>query len=155
MALEFPTVRGRRYDHSSIEISIAAPERAGEVFVEVSDIAYDDTIEEAFVYGTNPAPVGRTRGQYNPGEVTLTMTKQSADVLFDRLGDGYFEKEALIVVKYSDIGLPVTTDTLERCRLIGAPQSSTAGPDPTTTEVKFRPMAVIRNGRTPLIDHLR
>jgi hypothetical protein len=155
MALAFPTVRGRRYAHSSIEIAIVLPGGAAEVFVEVTDVSYDDTLEEELVYGTNPAPLGRTRGQYDPGEASMTMTKQSADVLIDRLGDGYMEQEINVVVKYSDVGLPVTTDTLELCRVVGLAQSSSSGPEAVMTEVKLKPLTVLRNGHTPLTDHLR
>lgn len=155
MALAFPTVRGRRYSHSSIEVSVVLPSGAAEIFVEVADVSYDDTLEETLVYGTNPAPVGRTRGQYNPGEATLRMTKQNADVLIDRLGDGFMEAEINVVVKYSDVGLPVTTDTLELCRIVGLAQASSAGPEAVMTDVRLKPMAVLRNGHTPLVDHLR
>jgi hypothetical protein len=155
MTLAFPTVRGRRYGHSSIEIAVVLPGGAAEIFVEVAGVDYDDTLEEALVYGTNPAPLGRTRGQYNPGEASLSMTKQNADVLVDRLGDGFMEAEINVVVKYSDVGLPVVTDTLELCRIVGLAQSSAAGPEAVMTEVKLKPMTILRNGHAPLVDHLR
>lgn len=154
MAIERPIVNGRKYDYSSIEVSILRDGAAAEVFLEINSIEYDDTIEEALMYGTNPAPIGRTRGVYNPGEATLTMSKQSQAVLFDALGDGYYEAQIKIMVKYSDAGLPIVTDTLEQCRLIGGAVSHSQGPDPLMVPVKLKPMIVKRNGKTPLVNHV-
>jgi len=155
MAVQFPTVRGRKYDFSSIEFAIIRDGQAAQIFIECTAIDYDDTVEEALLYGTDPAPLGRTRGQYVPGEVTATVSKQSEAVLIDQLGDGYYEAEIGITVKYADTGLPLIVDTLERCRLVGAAQSHSSGVDPLTTPLKFKPLTVLRNGKTPMVDHVR
>lgn len=155
MAVQFPTVRGRKYDFSSIELAVIAQGQAAQLFIECTGIDYDDTIEEALMYGTDPAPVGRTRGQYNPGEVTLTVSKQTEAVLVDQLGDGYMEAEIDITVKYADNGLPLVVDTLEKCRIVGAAQSHASGPEALMTALKLKPLTILRNGKTPLVDHLR
>lgn len=155
MAVAFPTVRGRKYDFSSIEFAVLIEGKAAQIFIECSGIDYDDTVEEALMYGTDPAPLGRTRGQYNPGEVTVTVSKQTEAVLIDQLGDGYYEKEINITVKYSDTGLPLIVDTLERCRLVGAAQAHASGPEALASALKFKPLTVLRNGKTPLENHVR
>ena len=155
MAVQFPTVRGRKYDFSSIELAVIAQGQAAQLFIECTGIDYDDTIEEALMYGIDPAPVGRTRGQYNPGEVTLTVSKQTEAVLVDQLGDGYMEAEIDITVKYADNGLPLVVDTLEKCRIVGAAQSHASGPEALMTALKLKPLTILRNGKTPLVDHLR
>lgn len=155
MAVQFPTVRGRKYDFASIEFAVIADGQAAQIFIECNAIDYDDTVEESLMYGTNPAPVGRTRGQYNPGEVTATVSKQTEAVLVDQLGDGYMEAEINITVKYSDKGLPLVVDTLEKCRIIGLAQSHASGPDALMTALKLKPMTILRNGKTPFKDHLR
>jgi len=155
MAVAFPTVRGRKYDFASIEVSLATTGQAAQIFLESTGIDWDDTIEETFLYGTNPAPLGRTRGQYTPGEATWTISKQSEAVLLDQLGDGFMETTFDLVIKYSDVGLPLIVDTLEQCRIVGAPGSFASGPDPLTVALKLKPMVVLRNGKTPLVNHLR
>lgn len=159
MAVQFPVIRGRKYDWSSVEISLVLPEgKSAQIFIEVKSVTWDDTIEETLVYGTNAAPVGRTRGVYNPGEGSLDLTRQMCAVLVEQLGDGYMEKEFDINCKYSDplinLGQPIT-DALERCRIIGIAPSYAQGGEELRDEVKFKPMTVLRNGKTPLIDHLR
>lgn len=155
MAVQFPMVRGRKYDFASIEFAVIADGQAAQIFIECSAINYDDTIEEALMYGTNAAPVGRTKGQYNPGEATATVSKQTEAVLIEQLGDGYMEKEFDVTIKYSDTGLPLVVDTLEKCRIVGLGQGHASGPDALVTELKLKPLTVLRNGKTPLIDHLR
>lgn len=155
MAVAFPTVRGRKYDFSSIEFAVLVDGQAAQIFIECTGIDYDDSVEEALMYGTNPAPIGRTRGQYQPGEVTVTVSKQTEAVLIDQLGDGYMEKEIDITVKYSDTGLPLVVDTLEKCRMVNAANSHASGPEPLVSALKFKPLTVLRNGKTPFIDHLR
>lgn len=155
MAVQFPTVRGRKYDFSSIEFAVIADGQAAQLFIECTAIDYDDTIEESLMYGTDPAPLGRTRGQYTPGEVSVTVSKQTEAVLIDQFGDGYYEREVDITVKYADTGLPLVVDTLEKCRLVGAAQGHASGPDALVTVLKFKPMTILRNGKTPLTDHVR
>jgi hypothetical protein len=155
MAIQFTTVRGRKYDFSSIEFAVIADGQAAQIFIECTAIDYDDTVEESLMYGTNPAPIGRTRGQYNPGEATVTVSKQTEAVLVDQLGDGYMEAEIDITIKYADTGLPLVVDTLERCRIVGLAQSHSSGTDALVTAIKMKPLSVLRNGKTPMVDHLR
>lgn len=155
MAVQFPTVRGRKYDFASIEFAVLVDGQSSQVFVECSAIDYDDTIEESLMYGTDAAPVGRTRGQYNPGEATATVSKQTEAVLVDQLGDGFMEAEFEITIKYADNGLPLLVDTLERCRIVGLAQSHSSGTDALTTQIKLKPLTILRNGKTPLVNHLR
>lgn len=155
MTIQFPTVRGRKYDFSSIEFAVLATGQAAQVFIECTGIDYDDTVEESLMYGTNPAPIGRTRGQYQPGEVSATVSKQTEAVLVDQLGDGFYESEIDITVKYADTGLPLVVDTLEKCRIVGLAQSHASGPDALQTVIKLKPLTILRNGKTPMRDHLR
>lgn len=159
MAVQYPIVRGRKYDWSNVEISLILPDnKSAIIFIETNAITWDDSIEETLVYGTNAAPVGRTRGVYNPGEGTITMTRQMCALLIETLGDGYMEKELDINVKYSDpqinLGQPIT-DSLERCRIKGITPSYAQGGEALMDEVKFSPMTVLRNGKTPMLEHLR
>lgn len=154
MAIPYPTVRGRRYGYSSIEISLVS-DNGAEIVVDIIDVGYSDALEEELVYGTDKAPVGRTPGQYAPGDGTLTLNKQAAAAFLDRLGDGYMEKEIDIVVTYSDKDLPLVTDTLERCRITNIDDSHSQGPGALTEAWTFKPMTVLRNGKTPLENHLR
>lgn len=155
MTIQFPTVRGRKYDFSSIELSLIREGQASQVFVEITAVDYDDTLEQAFLYGADAAPLGKTRGQYQPGEATITVSKQTEAVLIDQLGDGYMEAEFDVTIKYSDVGLPLIVDTLEKCNIFGFGQGHATGPDPLVSEMKLRPTTILRNGKTPLLNHLR
>lgn len=155
--VDYPTIRGVAYSYSSIEMSLVTEEGGSQIYIHMSDMSYSDTIERALAYGTNPAPLARSRGVYNPGDASVTMQLQAAYYLIDLLGDGYMEKDLTLVAKYSDVdaGLPLITDTLEKCRMGGLENTFTQGPDVLMVTIPLQPLTVLRNGKTPLKNHLR
>lgn len=148
--VDYPTIRGQRYSFCSIELAIVTETGGSQVYADITDLSYSDSIERAFQYGTNPAPLGRTRGVYNPGDASLTMALQAAYALIGQLGNGYMEKDINIVAKYADEGLPLIVDTLQKCRMGGLENTFSQGPDALMVTIPLQPFNVLRNGFTAL-----
>jgi hypothetical protein len=154
MADNLPLVQGRRYSFASIEISLVQPGKTSEIFIDVDDVSYSEDLEIAFKQGTNQAPLGWTAGTYVPGDSSLAMGKSTFQhKLIQTIGNGWLGSNLLVVAKYADEGEPLTVDELYT-RIIGSEDAHSYGPDPLKTIVKLKPIVIIRNGITPLKNHL-
>jgi hypothetical protein len=145
-------VNGRRFSHASAEITLKGIRGSAEIFIDIQEIGYSDALEIVLVYGTNQAPIGITSGQYKPGEATLKMGKSSFQKMIAKIGDGWLGSNLQVVAKYNDAGEPQVVDTFVG-PIIGAEDSSSAGPDQVQTTVKIQPLYVLRNGIKPLQNH--
>lgn len=146
-------INGRRFSHASIELALQGVNGSSEIFVDVQEISYSDALEVSFVYGTNQAPLGSTKGKYEPGECSLKMGKSSVQKLLAKIGNGWLGSNLRVVVKYSDVGETQCVDELLG-PITGLDDSSSEGPDPVQPTLKVKPFYVKRNGIAPLPDHL-
>lgn len=148
MALEHPTIRGRRYSRRDATVTVIGRDGA-EIFVDIGDLSYSGApLEEAYVTAEGMI-VGRTRGDIGAVEATLQMSKQAFHVLVERLmgeGIGYKEAEFSILIAYSGPGLPTIIDTLENCRIVTDEESHSVGPDPLWVDVGIRALNCKRDG---------
>lgn len=151
----FPLIRGHKYSYSSIELSLVRAGQKAEIFVDVSAINYGDSLEDEYLYGTNQAPLGRTAGRYNPGEVTLTMGKKSFSELQASIGDGWLGAILDIIVKFSEPDEGLVTDEIIGAKITGVSNAHASGPEALMVEVTLKPMLIKQNGTTPLANHLQ
>ena len=129
---------------------------ADQRFTGITSIDYEDKLETAMLYGAtrDQAPVGQTGGKYVPGEVSVTMRKDSAKAflaaLASRSRDGksigqvYFEG----VVQYIEPDDTPHTHLLHRMRCTGIKNSAKEGSDPLTVELGMTTQAIERDGIT-------
>lgn len=148
-----PLINGRRFSHASIETSIQGVAGSSEIFIDIQEVSYSDALELSFVYGTNQAPLGATKGKYEPGEAALKMGKSSVQKLIAKIGNGWLGSNLKVVVKYSDVGEPQCIDEFLG-PIVGLEDSSSEGPDAVQPTLKVKPFYVKRNGIKPLPDHL-
>jgi len=148
-----PLVNGRRYQFSSIELSVLKPNGSSEIFIEINAINYADSLDIAFVRGTNQAPIGWTDGEYEADDTTITFYKSALQRLIDAVGSGYLGANFVITVKYSANGEPLTTDVIN-CRLSGLKDNPAQGNEAIAVEATFKTLYITRNNNTPLVNHL-
>jgi hypothetical protein len=151
---ETPLINGRRYSFASIELAIVRPDGKSEIFIDVDEISYSDSLDIAMVPGTNSAPVGWTAGNYSAEDTAVSMTKSSFQQgIVEAIGNGWMGANLEIVVKYNDVGEPLTKDVIT-CRINKAEDSHTFGPDPLKTKMSCKTFLITRNDITPLLNHL-
>jgi hypothetical protein len=141
---------GRRFSHSSAELTILKSTGASEIFVDYDSIDYSDRLEVALVRGANRGPLGITAGDYEAGECNVSMGKSS----FQRgivvaIGDGWMGSDISLTVSYNDVGEPICTDRIKGV-ILGAEDSSAVGPDPVRTKLIIKALWISRNGVYPL-----
>ena len=144
-----PLINGRRFSHTSLEISLIKPDGSSEIFIDIDSIEYSEELEVAFVQGTAIAPIGWTAGTYAPGDCTISMGKSSFQSLIKQIGDGWLGANLSVVVKYADEGEDSIADELT-ARIVGTSTSSSYGPDPIKEQLKLKPIKVKRNGIVPV-----
>ena len=140
-----PQVRAddNRFSFISMGISIA-----GREWLEIVAMAYADTLNRSFVYGTSPYALGRTRGTYAAGG-SFSILKERHQELLDFLGPGWASKEFDIIVSYSEGDAPMITDQLERCAFANGKDAWKYGPDPLYVDADFSAIKIWRNGIPP------
>lgn len=152
MALEHPTVRGRRYGRRDLVVTVIHDD-GSEIFVDIGDVSYSGApLEEGYVIAEGMI-VGRTRGDLGAVEISLQMSKQEFAVLADRLStdqSGYKESEFSLQFAYSSPGLPTLIDTAENCRIVTDEDSHSVGPDPLWVTVGVRALNLTRDGKPPI-----
>ena len=143
---QFPLVNGNRFDYSSVEIVIAGIPYRG-----VQSISYKHALKPKKLYGTSAMPLGRTRGQYEPGEPSMDMYKEDYEVLTTALLalglGGYGEANFQILVSYQEIGSSLIVDTLNGCRITEDEDSHKQGDAESIVKVTLDIMELLRNGK--------
>ena len=146
--MDYPLVNGTRQEWSSIEAKIA-----GDVFLGIREIAYNDKLEPTKVYGIHAEPLGRTRGVYL-AEGSITLLLDEADTLIQKLGDGFKEKVFDITVAYTEGGKTIQ-DEIVGCRIKGVDQSVTQSADGLVRKFDLDVMKVRWNGKESLASPLK
>lgn len=112
-----------RFSFVSIEFALA-----GRGYTLINALSYADTINRAFVYGTSPYPLSRTRGTYAAGGAFGILKESDADLLAF-LGQGYAEKQFDITCTYTEVGQPQVTDHLVSCAFASGKDDWKYSPD--------------------------
>lgn len=148
MAIEYPLVQGERHDFAQIEVEIdtpAGPKR----FKGFKAINYKVALKPGEVRGTAARKLGRTRGEATE-DGSLEMYLAEWDELRAALGDGYMRKSFNITVTYGADGVPVTTDSLEGCRIEEVDKSHSQGADGLVAKLTLNIMKILENGLDPI-----
>lgn len=147
MAADDIRINGFTHSWASTKVTIDSEQYAG-----LSKISWDHAIEEGTVRGQGGAPLGRTRGQYAPGTVAVTLRKSSALELKKRLaakspdGKTFGSVTFPIVVQYLEPDDTPITVELNRCRVLKSTTANEQGPDATADELEISCLEVVENG---------
>ena len=147
-------LNGRRYSHSSLEITIkkltATGSQLSEIFIDIDSIDYGDQLEMVLVRGTNRGPIGITAGDYEADDVNVSMGKSTFQTgIVESIGDGWLGSEVNYTISYNDDGEPLCTDVI-RCFITSGKDSSAAGPENVKVKMGHKALWVSRNGIMPL-----
>lgn len=143
-------LNGRRYSHSSLEITILRQNKTSEIFIDIDSIDYGEELDIALVRGTNRGMIGWTAGDYTADDATLSMGKSTFQFgIVTAIGNGWLGTDISVTISYNDVGEPLTTDVLKG-RILSAKDSSTAGPENNKTKMGIKCAWISRNGIFPL-----
>ncbi len=148
LPLIYPTINGRAYDFSSIELVLN-----GITYTGVSDISYSHTLEPGVLRGTRSIKLARTRGQLD-AEASVTMYLADYQFFRTALGPAFMERSFQMVVSYSELGSPIQVDTLNGCRIVTPANSNSAGSDPLMKELSLNVMEILEDGLPAVSDGL-
>ncbi|NUP11219.1 MAG: hypothetical protein HOW73_34670 [Polyangiaceae bacterium] len=151
MALkEFVLVNGKAFDHGSVLLFID-----GEKVEGFKSIKYGHkrTRGKVTVGGRNRAPRAFTRGTYEAEDPTISLLRDTARALRDRLaaragGTAYGDREFPIVVQYVEPGMPAVVDVMPRCVLSGDGGGTDDNADAHYEDVSFQTLSLRRNKKT-------
>jgi len=149
--IEFVLVNGKVFDHSSVLLHIA-----GEKVVGFKSIKYGHkrTRGKVTVGGRNRAPRAFTRGTYEADDVTISLLRDSARALRDRLAQksgsttSYGEGKFPIVCQQVEAGLPPIVDSFPTCTIMSDGGGTDDNADPHYEDVVFQVLHLKRNGKT-------
>lgn len=142
----YPNINWVAYDHSSCAIRLD-----GIIEKRVDDISYSHGVEGINKqYGTSRQPISRTRGQYVPGEVSVTLHLSAWNELRARFGTAFMEKVFDVIVEYKEDGEAFVKDTLKGCKITNVNKSSSPGGDHVVVELTLDCMYVLENGVVPM-----
>lgn len=139
-----PLINGIEYDFASIEVNVN-----GEVYSRVTAISYKNTLTPGKLFGTHPQAQGRTTGKYEP-EASITLAKDTADMIRQALGSGYMTKKFDITVSYAPEGQAIITDKVLGCRIADESNSHSEGTDGLVEEWTLDPWKIVPNGVDPV-----
>lgn len=139
-------INGKRFDHSSHEISFDGIPNQN-----ISEISYSETLEPGEQRGTAAGKLGRTRGVYNAeGSVTMYVEdwEALASILVAKGLGGYMEAEFVVTVTMFELtGVPVV-HTLRGCRVTSVEDSSSAGSDVREVTIQLDIMQILRGANS-------
>lgn len=149
--ITYPLINGVRYDHSSLDIKIAAVS-----FFGIKSIDYSDTLEPGEGRGTGPQIVIRTRGNYS-AQASMEVWRAEYDAFALQIsqsapGTGLYEIAWPLDIHYQpEGGLAMVTDNIVGCRIkTPSHNSSAGGTDPLAVKVDLHVMYIIKNGINPI-----
>lgn len=131
----------------------------GAPFEGIQALDYEQTRERKKVWGArkNGRPIGRTAGKYEVKSVTMTMLRDSYDVLttlLTPLGLGsYGDAEFPMIAQYFEPVPPLVGTTMpinvlfESCVIVGEKEGYAEGIDELVTEVTLDCMSIVKNGK--------
>ena len=147
-SIAYPLINGNRYDWSSIELKLA-----GQIYVGVKSLNFDEELTPGEVYGTHAQIIGRTRGELKvTGSFELYVA--DADIFIAGLAalGGYLETRFNVGAQYLETPVstaPTTRDLLD-CRVTKISEGHSQGSDALTTKFDIHVMRMLRNGAAPL-----
>lgn len=149
MAL-FPLVNGKAYDYSNIEMPLPF---VGLVKA-ITEINYSDTIDKGQLRGLAPHNLAWTDGQYD-AEGSFIVEKQFHTAFIQAAcaaapGGDIRKYEFSIPVIYGNFGMPLITDKLVGCVIMGNEQGNSQGTDAIVVSVSLGIKAVFWGGVNPL-----
>jgi hypothetical protein len=153
MAADDIRINGFTHSWTSTKVTID-----GEQYVGLSKISWEHAIEEGLVRGQGAKPLGRTRGQYTPGTVAITMRKSSAMALKNNLaakssdGETFGEVVFPIVVQYLEPDDTPITVELNQCRLLKSSTANEQGTDASAEDLELSCIEIVENGKKLLAD---
>ncbi len=149
-----PLINGRRFSFASIEIAAKIGATSQELFLDVDDISYSESLVIAFKQGTARVPVGVTSGVWESQECSIVMGKSTFQDMVNTTGPGWLGINLLMVLNYADIGEPLVTDTIIGM-ITGCEDAHTYGPDALKTSLKFNPLTpILRNGISSMLNRV-
>ena len=145
-----PLINGRRFSYASVEVALLKPDGSSEIFIDVDSIDYSEQLNISFMRGTGQAPIGWTAGEYEAGDLTLSIAKSHFQTgIVEGIGEGWLGANLQVTVKYADEGEPTCSDVLTT-RISGAADAPAVGPDPLAVKMTCKCMQISRNGINPL-----
>lgn len=141
--LPYPLIKGTRHEWSSIEIKLDS-----DIYVGVKEIKYSASLKGTKMRGTNPAPIGRTRGEYDC-EASIVLWFAEGVQFRKKLGDGYMEKPFDIVVSYVEDEFDTIVDEIIGVRITKDEGGGSQSPDGLTISWDLDPMKILFNGQEP------
>jgi hypothetical protein len=149
-----PLISGRRYSFASLEIAAKIGATSQELFLDVDDISYSESLVFEFKNGTSRQPIGNTSGVWQAQEGSLQMGKSTFAQLVTKVGPGWLGINMVMLVSYFDIGEPLTVDTII-ARITGVEDAHSYGPGALVSNVKFMPISpIIRNGVPSMLNRV-
>ena len=140
-----PLINGRRFSYASIEITVTGP-TGPEVFADIDEITYSESLEIEFRRGTSRIPLGSTSGVWTPQEGSMSMGKSTAAQFIASLGPGWLGINLLLLIAFQDEGEPLCTDALT-VRMLGLEDAHATGPEALHQVLKFIPvLPLVRTG---------
>lgn len=141
-----PLINGRRFSFASIETFMKIGLTSQEIFIDLDDISYSESLVISYKQGTSRVPIGSTSGVWEPQECSVQMGKSSLNKLVLKTGPGYLGINMLFNVSFADFGEIICWDTIIG-RITGIEDGFQAGPDALSSRLKFMPTTpILRNG---------
>ena len=141
-----PLINGRRFSYASIEVFMKVGLTSQEIFVDIDDISYSESLVIGWKQGTARVPVGSTSGVWESQECSVQMGKSTLNRLISTIGPGYLGINMLFNASFADIGELICWDTIIG-RITGIEDGHAAGPDALVSRLKFMPTTpILRNG---------
>lgn len=148
MAADDIRINGFTHGWASTKVTVDGEQYAG-----LSKISWDHAIEEGLVRGQGGKPLGRTRGQYAPGTIALTLRKSSAQALKNNLAARSSDGRTFggvtfpIVVQYLEPDDTQITVELNQCRILKIASANEQGADAATDDIEMSCLEIIENGK--------
>lgn len=147
-------INGNMYSWSSIFFKVE-----GERYYGIKSIGYGDSRERVKGYGMgrSHAPRGRSAGKYQPDPVTVTLEKETARALREKLaasasdGRSFGNVEFEVVVQYEESDKQIT-DEIFGCVWTKTAAKGEESADPLYEEVEFDCMGIRWDGDKTLFD---
>lgn len=140
----FPDTEGFAYSFGHAVITID-----GRIYTAVRNVRLSQRLQEAAVYGTARAPLGRSAGQLELGQGTVIFSdlSEAFDMLQNLSPDPLFRTWNLDYTLVNE-RLEVRSIELRSCRLIGIDVDHEEGPDALPAEYPFSFLSMKVNGNS-------
>ena len=151
------TINGTRFQHASLEISIAVPGIITSDLVGwnlgLQSVDYDAQLEPGELRGASPVVLAATTGKAT-FTAKLKVPKQEAEYLVNQIiqvsnGLGYGQFSWGATLNYFDPSVNngnINTDVWNGCRIKKLTDTSKVGPEPIMTEIDLFLMSLSHNG---------